>query len=63
MRYSNGRRISLVDFIVDSVYETGYISEDIPVAEVQSLADRICDEVKEHIREALADVDLGLVVE
>ena len=64
MRYNKSRqkRVSLADFIVDSICDTGWISEDIPITEIQSWADKVCEEVKAHIQAALEDIDLDEVV-
>ena len=62
MRYnkSRQRKVSLIDFIIDAM--TDVVPEEVSITDMQAVADKIADEVREHIQAALEDIDLDEVV-
>jgi len=63
MRYNtNHRKVSLIDFIIDVIYDIPEFPMDTPITEVKDAADKIADEMKEHIQAALKDINIDDIV-
>ena len=56
MRLVHGYRQSLSDFIIDTITEMDGIPEDISIKALRATAEKILDEVQEHLSYNLPDV-------